>query len=70
MPRVTPESKTKWYLLRGKRAEIARWLGVDRRTIYNRLEKPGELRLSELAILAKKNELSDEQIAHIVKLWQ
>ena len=70
MPRVTPESKTRWYLLRGKKAEIARWLGVERGTIYKRIERPGELRLSELAILAKKNELTDEQIAHVVKLWQ
>lgn len=70
MPRVTPDAKTRWYLLRGNRAEIARWLGVNRTTVYSRIDHPKDLRLSELAILAKKNELTDEQIAHVVKLWQ
>lgn len=70
MPRVTPAAKTRWYLLRGNKAEIARRLGVVTKTVYNRITRPGDIRLTELAALAKMNDLTDEQIAHVVRMWE
>ena len=70
MPRITPESKTKWYLFRGNKSDLERQTGIKRRTLYDRIEKPGNIKLSELGQLVKANELTDEQIAHIVRMWQ
>ena len=70
MARVTPEAKTRWYLLRGNKTKIAKRLDVTPKTVYNRIDRPSEIRLWELAILAKMNELTDEQIANIVRMWQ
>lgn len=70
MPRVTPEAKTRWYLLRGNKSDLERQTGINRRTLYDRIEKPGNIKLSELGQLVKANELTDEQIAHIVRMWQ
>ena len=70
MARVTPAAKTRWYFLRGNKAEIARRLGVVTKTVYNRINRPGDIRLTELAALAKMNDLTDEQIAHVVRMWE
>ena len=70
MPRVTPEAKTKWYLFRGNKSDLERQTGIKRRTLYDRIEKPENIKLSELGQLVKANELTDEQIAHIVRMWQ
>lgn len=70
MPRVTPEAKTRWYLFREKKTVLERKTGVKLRTIYNRIESPGEVRLSELGPLVKANDLTDEQIVKIVRAWE
>lgn len=70
MPRVTPEAKTRWYLFRGNKALLGRQAGMTRCTFYNRMERPGDLKLSELGPLVKANDLTDEEIAYIVRLWQ
>ena len=70
MPRVTPESKTRWYLFRGNKTETARRTGIERGTLYNRIKKPGDVKLSELGPLAEANGLTDEQIVKIVRAWE
>lgn len=70
MPRTDPKAKTKWYLFRGNKAELERKTGISRTTLYDRIKNPGSIKLSEFGQLAMANRLTDEQIAHIVKLWQ
>lgn len=70
MPRVTPEAKTKWYLFRGNKSDLERQTGIKRRTLYDRIEKPGNIKLSELGQLVKMNDLTDEQIVKIVRAWE
>lgn len=71
MPRIrTPATITEWYLFRCKKSEVMRQTGMTRGTLYNRIDKPGNIKLSELGQLVKANELTDEQIAHIVRMWQ
>lgn len=70
MPRVTPESKTRWYLFRCNKAEAVRKTGITRGTLYNRIDHPGDVKLSELGPLVKVNDLTDEQIVKIVRAWQ
>lgn len=70
MPRVTPEAKTKWYLFRGNKSDLERQTGIKRRTLYDRIEKPGNIKLSELGQLVKANDLTDEQIIKIVRAWK
>lgn len=70
MPRVTPEAKTKWYLFRGNKTEIAKRTGITRETIYNRIKKPGDIKLSEFGQLVTINDLTDEQIINIVRAWK
>ena len=70
MPRIrTPATLTAWYLFRGNKAEAMRQTGMTNGTFYNRVDQPGELRLREFGPLAKLNELTDEQIATIVRAW-
>lgn len=70
MPRVTPDAKTRWYLFRGNKTEMAKRTGIKRETIYNRIRKPGNIRLSELGQLVAVNDLTDEQIINIVRAWK
>ena len=71
MPRIrTPATITQWYLFREKKTVLERKTGVKLRTIYNRIESPGEVRLSELGPLVKANDLTDEQIVKIVRAWE
>lgn len=70
MPRVTPESKTKWYLFRCNKSEVMRQTGMTRGTLYNRIGKPGDLKLSELGQLVKMNDLTDEQIVKLIRAWE
>ena len=70
MPRIrTPAAITAWYLFRGNKTEAMRQAGMTRGTFYNRIDQPGELKLSELGPLVKTNELTDEQIVTIVRAW-
>ncbi len=70
MPRVTPEAKTKWYLFRGNKSDLERQTGIKRRTLYDRIEKPGNIKLSELGQLVKMNDLTDEQIVKLIRAWE
>lgn len=71
MPRIrTPATITAWYLFRGNKTEAMRKTGMTRRTFYNRVDHPGDLKLKELGPLAKVNDLTDEQIVKIIRAWQ
>lgn len=70
MPRVTPDAETRWYLFRGNKTEIARKTGMTRETVYNRIKKPGDIKLTELGQLVAANDLTDEQIVKIVRAWE
>lgn len=71
MPRIrTPATITQWYLFREKKTVLERKTGVKVRTIYNRIDNPGDVRLSELGPLAKANNLTDEQIVKVVRAWE
>lgn len=70
MPRMrTPATLTAWYLFRGNKSDTMRKTGITRKTFYNRIDHPGELKLSELGPLVEANELTDEQIVTIVRAW-
>ena len=52
-------------------ARLTRAVGWGcRKTAYQRRDRPGTLTLEELAILAKENELDDEEIVTIVRAYQ
>ncbi len=72
MPRIrnpeTPESITVFYLYRGKKTEIAKKTGMNRRTIWNRENlDPGKTTLREFGRMAE--DLTDEAILKIVRAW-
>ena len=70
MPHIrTPANITAWYLFRGNKTESMKAAGMTRGTFYNRIDQPGDLKLSELGPLVKANDLTDEQIATIVRAW-
>lgn len=71
MPRIrTPSTITSWYLFRCNKAEAVRKTGITKGTLYNRINRPGNVKLSELGPLAKVNDLTDEQIVKIVRAWE
>lgn len=47
-----------------------RQTGMTRGTLYNRIGKPGDLKLSELGQLVKMNDLTDEQIVKLIRAWE
>lgn len=70
MPRIrTPATLTAWYLFRGNKTEAIRQTGMTRGTFYNRIDHPGDLKLSELGPLVEANGLTDEQIVTIIRAW-
>ena len=71
MPRIqTPATITEWYLFRCNKSEVMRQTGMTRGTLYNRIGKPGDLKLSELGQLVKMNDLTDEQIVKLIRAWE
>ena len=70
MPKVrTRETETVRILLRGNKSEAMRKAGMTRGTFYNRVDHPGELKLSEIGPIAEANDLTDAEIAQIVRMW-
>ena len=70
MPKVrTRETETVRILLRGNKTEAMKKAGMTRGTFYNRIDRPGELKLSEIGPIAEANDLTDAEIVQIVRLW-
>ena len=72
MPRVrTPDSTARRYLFGEPITKLTRAVGWgSRTTAYQRKDRPDTITIGELAVLAKENELTDEEILTVVKGYQ
>ena len=71
MPKVrTPDNTARLYLFEKRNvAQITRMLGLgSRKSVYERIENPGNIKLKELGILAEK--LTDEEIVTVVRAYE
>ena len=68
MPRVrTPDDTARFYLFRGTRKKIAEAAGLPRQILYDRIKKPGQLKLDELSAICKYQDLTDAEIIRIIR---
>lgn len=67
----TPDSIARRYLFGKPIAKLTRAVGWgSRNTAYSRKMNPETITIAELAILARENELSDDEILTVVKGYQ
>lgn len=72
MPSIrTPDSTARRLLFGTSLAKLTKAVGWgSRNTAYSRKMNPETITIGELAILAKENELTDEEIVTVVKGYQ